>query len=238
MRLIITGDKNLMKKCIMCNEYKNLNSFCKDKTRKDGLNNKCKLCAKLQSKTFRDKNKKYKKLWSEKNKEKENATIRKYRKTLRILNPDKIRDQKRKETQRRKNRRTKILILILSLNPKIIEKIQKEIEKKEIFNKLRDNIRSRMHECLGKNKGGKSWKRLVGYSVEELKKHIEKQFKPGMSWEKRSDWHIDHIVPISAFNFEKPEDKEFKKCWALKNLQPLWKIENLKKNNKLENVYK
>jgi hypothetical protein len=28
--------------------------------------------------------------------------------------------------------------------------------------------------------------KLVGCTVEELKQHIEKQFKPGMSWEKET----------------------------------------------------
>jgi hypothetical protein len=39
-----------------------------------------------------------------------------------------------------------------------------------------------------KKDGGKKTQRtmkLVGCTVEELKQHIEKQFKPGMSWEQR-----------------------------------------------------
>jgi hypothetical protein len=29
---------------------------------------------------------------------------------------------------------------------------------------------------------------------------IEGQFKPGMSWENRREWHLDHIVPRSSFD--------------------------------------
>ena len=65
-------------------------------------------------------------------------------------------------------------------------------------------------------------------------KHIEKKFVSGMSWSNYGRWHIDHIKPISKFNFVKPEDEDFKRCWALKNLQPLWAEENLSKHNKLE----
>jgi hypothetical protein len=39
-----------------------------------------------------------------------------------------------------------------------------------------------------KKDGGKKTKRtmkLVGCTVEQLKQYIEKQFKPGMSWEQR-----------------------------------------------------
>jgi len=54
----------------------------------------------------------------------------------------------------------------------------------------------------------------------------------GKLWKNRRNWQIDHIIPISAFNFNKPEDEEFKKCWALENLQPLWRLENQQKYNK------
>jgi hypothetical protein len=39
--------------------------------------------------------------------------------------------------------------------------------------------------------------------------------------------------PITAFNFNTPEDIDFKRCWALSNLQPLWARDNLSKQNKL-----
>jgi len=76
---------------------------------------------------------------------------------------------------------------------------------------------------------------LVGFSLEELKKHFEKQFKKGMSWElvMTGQIHIDHKIPIAAFNFETPEDIDFKRCWALKNLQPLFALENKSKKDSL-----
>jgi hypothetical protein len=68
-------------------------------------------------------------------------------------------------------------------------------------------------------------------------RHLEKQFLPGMSWENMGEWHIDHKIPIAAFNFEKPEDIDFKRCWALKNLQPLWKSENCIKGAKIDKPF-
>ena len=47
------------------------------------------------------------------------------------------------------------------------------------------------------------------------------------------DFHIDHIIPCAAFNFQSPEDPDFKRCWALSNLQLLPAEENLKKGAKL-----
>ena len=90
------------------------------------------------------------------------------------------------------------------------------------------------HSLQG-NKKGNHWEKLVGYTVGQLKKHLEKQFKEGMAWENygRYGWEIDHIVPISAFNFSSPDNIDFKRCWALKNLRPLWRIDNRIKNDKL-----
>lgn len=87
------------------------------------------------------------------------------------------------------------------------------------------------------NKNGRSWEKLVGYSLEDLRRHIEKHFSPGMSWNNYGKWHIDHIIPKSAFNFLYPEDIDFEKCWALKNLQPLWAKDNLSKHNKLSKPF-
>lgn len=70
---------------------------------------------------------------------------------------------------------------------------------------------------------------LLGYGPEELKAHLEKLMKPGMSWENYGEWHVDHIKPISAFLAEGIIDPGI--VSALNNLQPLWAEENLKKGN-------
>lgn len=79
-----------------------------------------------------------------------------------------------------------------------------------------------------------SWQNLVDYDREDLKEHLENQFKDGMTWDNYGlyGWHIDHIIPKSYFKYDNPEDKEFQKCWALENLQPLWAKENLRKADK------
>jgi hypothetical protein len=77
-------------------------------------------------------------------------------------------------------------------------------------------------------KKGRKWEHLVGYTVEDLMAHLESLFVGGMNWENMGDWHIDHKVPKSLFKKE-----DFKKCWALENLQPLWAKDNWRKNNRL-----
>lgn len=75
---------------------------------------------------------------------------------------------------------------------------------------------------------------LIGCSKSYLRKHIEAQFQPGMTWENygRGGWHIDHIYPCSAFDFTKKED--IRQCFHYSNLQPLWESENCSKNNTVE----
>ena len=104
--------------------------------------------------------------------------------------------------------------------------------------RLHLNISRRIRWSLRKvGKRGLSWEKLVGYSTEKLKNHLEKHFLPGMTWENYGQWHIDHRIPVSAFNFIAPDDIDFKKCWELKNLRPLWAKDNLIKNNKIEKPF-
>ena len=85
---------------------------------------------------------------------------------------------------------------------------------------------------LRAGKGGRRWEALVGYTLADLMRHLEAQFPRGMSWANRARWHIDHIIPLSKFDFSTPEDPQFKLAWALTNLRPLWKRENLVKSGK------
>ena len=103
---------------------------------------------------------------------------------------------------------------------------------------LNDRIGRGILRALGKNKGGYSWESVVGYTVTDLKNHLEKLFCDGMSWKNMGKWHIDHIMPISFFHYKKPEDSEFQYCWSLRNLQPLWASENCSKHKKLLTEWK
>jgi hypothetical protein len=82
------------------------------------------------------------------------------------------------------------------------------------------------------NKSNKTFV-LLGYTIEELMVHLEKQFTEGMTWDNYGEWHVDHKIPMASFNFETTEDREFKLCWCLDNLQPLWGPDNLSKGTKL-----
>ena len=100
--------------------------------------------------------------------------------------------------------------------------------------RLDENMGSAIARSLKDKKAKQPWKVLANYTLEELMRHLEKQFDNKMSWENYGIyWAVDHVKPKSLFNYTSPNDLEFKQCWSLKNLQPLEKIINIKKRNHL-----
>lgn len=90
-----------------------------------------------------------------------------------------------------------------------------------------------LNHCLKKGYMIPILKKYLNFTIPELKKHIESKFKEGMSWENRRAWHLDHLKPMCLFKVKKYGDSEYKKCWAMSNLQPLWRQENYLKGSKI-----
>jgi hypothetical protein len=105
--------------------------------------------------------------------------------------------------------------------------------------RLCKNISSAVSRSITKGvKKSRRWESLVGWTIYDFKKRMQRLLKTGMTWNNYGQaWHVDHIIPVSAFNFKVPEDADFRRCWALTNLQPLWKLDNLKKNARLERPF-
>ena len=143
--------------------------------------------------------------WSEKNKE----HLTEYHKKWRTDNIDKWRKTKR-----------------------VYEKNRKSIDP---LYKLISNFRTAIYQVLKESNVEKNrhYFDILQYTPEELIIHLESQFKDTMSWDNYGEWHVDHKLPITSFNIEEMGDKEFMKCWALENLQPMWGEENIRKSNKI-----
>lgn len=75
---------------------------------------------------------------------------------------------------------------------------------------------------------------ILDWKIDDLKLHLESLFEDGMSWENRSEWQIDHIVPLAAFSFDSEDHPAFKAAWALSNLAPLWASDNHAKRDRLD----
>lgn len=131
----------------------------------------------------------------------------------------------------------------LRIRPHILEYIKRpevKAKRREWYARTRTwattisgRISAQIRGALGRKKQG-HWENIVGYTKHELRAHIEKQFRPGMTWENRAKWHIDHIVPIASFKRKGTLLREIKVCWGLANLRPVWRLENQRKHDKLE----
>lgn len=102
--------------------------------------------------------------------------------------------------------------------------------------KIHHSISHLVRHSLRGGKKSKVWE-ILDFDLAALVNHLEKQFEKGMTWENYGEWHIDHKIPMAVFNFAKPTDIDFKKCWSLKNLQPLWAKDNMSKQDKLKSPF-
>jgi len=212
----------IVKKCGKCGNKKDSSNFSEDKKYKDGLNYQCKNCCNIASKKWRRRNKKHIRVYN-KNWHKSNHN---YHKVWYKDNAEKVKINKKKWCIN---------------NPKRVKLIWKRAKKKRlstIKGRLNNGMSRSISEALKGNKAGRHWETLVSFTLAELIKHLETKFLPGMTWNNygKHGWHIDHIIPIAFFIYNKPEDQEFQYCWSLDNLQPMWAKDNLTKGNKIMKV--
>ena len=112
------------------------------------------------------------------------------------------------------------------LNKRYINRLKTDINLK-----IRKYLQTRIWSALrGIHKSVRTME-LIGCTIEQLRRHLKKQFKPGMSWSNYGKWHVDHIIPCASFDLSKSEEQ--RKCFHYTNLQPLWAEENIIKSDKL-----
>lgn len=210
----------MKKVCTKCNKSLSLGSFYKHKLTSDKLTHDCKECIKKRSRDYRKENKHKRaeqdKKYYHNNKEK----IKKYQKKYQKENKEHLLEYKKEWYEKNRER--------------VIERVGKNHRKRlkeDINYKLAYYLRCRLRSSIKKNAKSGSFVRDLGCSIDELKAHLECQFKPGMTWDNYGKWHIDHIMPLASFNLSNRE--QFLKACHYTNLQPLWAEENLSKGAKL-----
>ena len=161
---------------------------------------------------------------------------REHQNKYRELNRDKINAQKREHYQLNKERLKRNSSIYKKNNRKRYNDLKINRKKNDPLYKLRITISERIRQALKYHLAGTYKKKdstieLLGCSIDELKTHLQNQFKEGMTWQNHGEWHIDHIIPCAAFDLSKKED--CLKCFNYKNLQPLWAHENLSKSDKI-----
>jgi hypothetical protein len=197
-------------------------------------------------KEYRKRNSKYlaakSKKWREDNPERYKAQMKKYRVDGRYKLKRKVymekynKDSYQKDIQGQRDRAS----AWRKANPDKIKLAQRNWTRSKIANDLNYRLlslfRRRIYSAIKANSAKKAYKtiELLGCSVQEVREHLEKLFKEGMSWDNygQHGWTIDHIKPCSLFDFTLPEEQ--KKCFHYTNLQPLWALENILKSNKFK----
>lgn len=230
----------MVKTCSKCGETKSVSEFNRHKKSKDKLAYLCKTCAQMAVRAWEKANpekvRASRKLWRDANPDKVKASrkawrdtnqgkVRASRKAWKLSHPDRVKADREawKKANPDKQKAARI-----RYNTKI---------NNTATGRTNGRISHAIYKALKKSKAGRRWESLVGFTVNELKAHLEKKFKKGMSWENMGKWHLDHIIPRSAFNYSSPDDLDFKRCWCLKNLQPMWGVDNVKKSNKLDKPF-
>ena len=216
------------KKCSKCKVLKSVENFGKLTNSIDGFRCDCNECRKeyraKMSSHIKEKNNNYyknnKNILLEKNKE--------YREQNKeIIN------QQRKEYRNREEVKNHIKMKQKEYLPIRKERI-KERRKTDLNFKLSEILRSKVHKILKNHKT--SYSKYLGCDLDWLKLWLEFRFDNNMNWKNfGSNWHIDHILPISKFNLK--NENELKICFHWTNLQPLPALENQQKSNSIQLHY-
>jgi len=94
-------------------------------------------------------------------------------------------------------------------------------------------LRASLRDAVHKKRAKRTAKLLasIGCSISELVKHVESQFEPWMNWQNHGKWHLDHFVPITAFNLFDPEEQIWVNFYL--NIRPMDSFDNQSKQDTL-----
>jgi hypothetical protein len=249
------GRKGVRAECIICSRIRASKRYyenredCNAKAREWRLNNQEKVAVGMaewrseHKSEISEYNKYYAKTYPEK--------VKNAKKAWKINNTDKIAAQRKREKEspaykirmvRDSSKRGESVRQWRINNPeKYHQQMKRANDKRSEMAKYRvsGSISHGISRTITKgSKAEQHWESLVDFTLGQLQQHLEKLFRPGMTWENYGTaWQIDHKIPIAAFNFDKPSDIDFRLCWSLRNLQPLETTLNKIKSDKVEIPY-
>lgn len=193
------GERASVKLCIRCGQSRSHSDFYRDRTKADGLDFYCKPCRMSLAKQ------RY-----ARNAERERAS------SLDRYHANPLPRRAAMKAWRQANR------------PNLREQNRNDYRTRAIV-RLRQAVSVGVRKALKGERKSSGWMALLGYSISDLRSHLEALFLPGMTWANYgSAWHIDHRRPVKSFDLP----SQLRECWALSNLQPLWAIDNLRKGSR------
>ena len=242
----------VLKICTSCRAKKKLADFHSEKNSKDGKRANCKICQCKYRKKYRESNR-------QKVKEQKHVSYLLHREKNLVKNREYyLKNKKHLDEQclryREKHRGNLNLLgrirYLANRGEKIREVSEYYVRNREIINKrrlsqitarfkidpafkMRFLLRRRLLSAIKTVRTTKKSKTMeyVGCTKEKLVEHMESTFLPGMTWENHGEWHIDHKIPMTAFDLAK--ESEIYKAMNYTNLQALWAVDNIRKSNKI-----
>lgn len=216
--------------CLHCDTLKHFNKFYNQKDGKYGKHSRCKKCKGIIDKQFYKDNSIKNKVYVrnvirnsfERNLEKFKCWVLKEKacstcKEIKSFSSFRV----------KKGRKFGLKHLCIKCD----NKYHRERRRTNLKVKIKGNYISRLNLALKNNIKSNKTEKLLDCSIEELKRHLESQFKIGMSWDNREEWHIDHEIPCSLFDLTDPHQQAV--CFHWSNLQPLWAEDNLSKKDSI-----
>lgn len=98
--------------------------------------------------------------------------------------------------------------------------------------RLKESLNRKLRH-LYHGSASKSAIELVGCDSKELRSHLRRLFKRGMSHKNYGvKWHIDHRIPCAYFDLT--NDEERRVCYHYTNLAPCFAFDNISKKDKYD----
>jgi hypothetical protein len=95
--------------------------------------------------------------------------------------------------------------------------------------KLRTDLTSHLRHFITETR--KTIKHL-NCNFQQFKTWFGYQFKPGMSWDDKKTWEVDHVIPLSYFDLKDPEQYKIACHWT--NTRPITSENNKLKSNHVQ----
>lgn len=242
-------DTNITAKiCSNCKVEKDLTLFSKDNKTVDGYKFTCKECSNKHNKErfkipevrerINERHREYRKNPEFVQKERESYKEYYHRPEIKeryenYRNHPDIKEHYQKYRDDPINKDRKVMIAI-EYKPIVNERLRKKYDE-DLDYRIKQILRARLKKAI---KGRKTEKTMeyIGCDIDFLKKWIEFRFEHDMTWDNLGTlWHIDHILPVNAFDFTNETNIRICNHWI--NLQPLYKKDNLIKHDKIELHY-
>jgi hypothetical protein len=244
------------KVCTKCHQEKTLSEFYKNKTRKDGLTNECKMCILRYGFEHKEERKLYCKKYHSEHKKENHQYYIEHRKKILFKSKKRYAENKEekklylkkwylenkeeKETKRKKHRlENREEFLLKEKQHRLKNKYKIRLANRKYENKKRKtdpiyrmvkNLRGRLKYAL-KAQGVKKnmhTMELLGCTAGFYQNYIYSLFAPGMTKENngKRKWQQHHIISFSSVDLSDIE--QLKKVCHYTNIIPMWEDEHMK----------